>query len=478
MRLDRWLFAILLTITPALGKVGPKYVEPDTESPAGWNATDSSLVDPAATPLREWWNVFGDPMLSDLIQRAAERNHDVRIAQARLRESRAAGRVARAGLLPNVGAGASASVTRLSENSVGQGSLARAGLVPVQSDSYQTGFDASWEIDIFGGKRRQVEAAKSRVQAAEEVRRDVLVTLLAEVARNYTELRGAQQRLEVAEKNVRIQSDTLELVENKFTAGLVREIDVAQASAQLGQTRAILPEFEAAIYASAHRLAVLVGEAPTSLLTELLESKPLPPRPGLVPVGVPSELLRRRPDIRRAERELAAATADIGVAVADLYPRFFLSGGAGFEGGAVNKLFQAASGTWLFGPRIHLPIFQGGRIRARIKASKARTEQALTLYEQKVLLALEEVETSLVRYRQKIEAYNRLVESQQASRRAVELSRTLYDLGLTDFLGVLDPERVLTDVDDRVARSETQVLMLVISLFKALGGGWEEFPEP
>ena len=165
------------------------------------------------------------------------------------------------------------------------------------------------------------------------------------------------------------------------------------------------------------------------------------------------------------------------MAVADLYPRFFLSGSVGFEGGAVNKLFQAASGTWFFGPRIHLPIFQGGRIRARIKASKARTEQVLALYEQTVLLALEEVETSLIRYRQKIEEYDRLVESQQASRRAVELSRTLYDLGLTDFLGVLDTERVLTGVDDRVARSETEVIVLVISLFKALGGGWEQFPE-
>ena len=451
MRLDRWLFAILLTTTPALGKVGPKYVEPDTEPPAGWNATDSSLVDPAATPLSEWWKVFGDPMLSDLIQRAAERNHDVRIAQARLRESRAARRISRADLLPNAGAGASASVTRLSENSVGPGALAQAGLIPVQSDSYQTGFDASWEIDIFGGKRRQVEAAKARVQAAKQVRRDVLVTVLVEVARNYTELRGAQRQLEVAESNVRIQAGTLRLVQDKYTAGLVREIDVAQARAQLGQTKAILPGLEATIYASAHRLAVLVGEAPASLLAELLESRALPPRPNLVPVGVPSELLRRRPDIRRAERELAAATADIGVAVADLYPRFFLSGGAGFEGGAVNKLFQAASGTWLFGPRIHLPIFQGGRIRARIKAFKARNEQALTLYEQTVLFALEEVETSLVRYRQKIGEYKRLAESQQASRRAVELSRTLYDLGLTDFLGVLDAERVLTGVDDRVA---------------------------
>ena len=453
--------------------VGPNYVAPRVPQPPAWVNTENTGIDTGVEGLALWWETLGDTQLTDLVRRAVERNYDVRIAEARVREARALRGVAQADRLPQAQASGSGGVNRISENNPGVGSLARLGVVPVTTDIYQIGFDASWEIDIFGGKRRKVEAADARIQAAEYARRDVLVSVIAEVARNYIELRGAQRRLAVAENNVRIQSETLELVENKFLAGLVREIDVAQARSQLEQTRSTLPGLQVIIRASTHRLGVLIAEPPTALLETLLEVRPLPTQPDVVPIGLPSQLLRRRSDVRRAERELAAATADIGVAVARLFPRFLLTGTGGFKSGALSNILSAASGTLGFGPSIQWPIFQGGRNRARIRAFEARHDQELDRYQQAVLLALEDVETALVRYARQQDEYERLVEAQTSSSRAVDLARTLYELGLTDFLTVLDAERVLSGVDDRLVRSETAVIVRLVGLFKALGGGWE-----
>ncbi len=295
------------------------------------------------------------------------------------------------------------------------------------------------------------------------------------MARNYAELRGAQRRLELANKNIRIQADTLELVENKQRTGLAPELDVQRARTQLKITRSRVPDLRAAVHAAAFRIAVLTGRQPGERLVELAQQRPIPAPPEIVPVGLPSELLLRRPDVRRAERELHAATADIGVATAELYPRFFLTGSAGLESVSFTDAFDASSRTWSIGPRIRWPIFQGGRLRANISAKEARRDAAYQRFQQAVLTALEDVERSLVDYAEEQLKRRELEDAVQASTRAVDLASVLYEQGLADFLTVLDAERTLRDVEDQLAASETSATVEVIRLYKALGGGWEVF---
>ncbi len=456
--------------------VGPDYVTPVAEAPATWATEAEEGLAPDAAALTEWWASFDDPLLSRLIERAAEANHDLRVAQARVREARALYRVARSRGLPAIGTEASATRVGISEEGIGLGPAAvRQGLVDREDDVYEVGFDASWELDVFGGVRRARQAATARAEAAEEDRRDILRTVLAEVARAYVELRGAQRRLAVARDNLRIQRESLDLVDAKVKTGLARPLELEQARAQLTATRSAVPAFQAQVRAGAHRLAVLVGEQPAALIEELETAGAVPAPPEIVPVGLPSDLLRRRSDVRRAERQLAATTADVGVAVADLYPRFLLAGAAGRQAGSASDLGTGSAGTWLLAPRVTLPIFQGGRIRANIRTAEARHEQALARWEQSVLLAIEESETALVRYARERERSRNLAEAAAASRRAVELAEVLYSRGLSDYLVVLDAQRTLNDVEDRLAVSETAVATGWVRIYKALGGGWEVF---
>ncbi|MEM7349585.1 MAG: efflux transporter outer membrane subunit [Acidobacteriota bacterium] len=418
--------------------VGPSYKAPHENAPAVWITAEETFA-PTAEVLSDWWSTFDDPLLTHLLERAVESNHDLRIAAARVREARALRRAARSQHLPRIGASADATRFRLSENGVGAGSAAAAqGLIEQEDDFFQAGFDASWEIDVFGGTRRALEGAAARVEAIEHDRRQTLLSILAEVARAYIELRGSERRLAVAEDNLRIQRESLERVESKVEAGLARRLDAQQARAQLEATRSAIPTFQAVRRTEAYRLAVLLGEAPGALASELANAAPVPVPPSAVALGLPSELLRRRPDVRAAERRLAAATADIGVAVADLYPRFVLSGAAGRESGALSDLFSAGSGTWLLRPAIQWSVFQGGRIRANIQAVEARSEAALARYERTVVLAIEEAEAALVRHARQQETRQSLEEAVGASRRAVELADVLYRRGLADYLTVLD----------------------------------------
>jgi NodT family efflux transporter outer membrane factor (OMF) lipoprotein len=407
-------------------------------------------------------------MLDQLAAEAVESNLDLRVATARILEARANRGVVAADLYPNVDVSGSYSRNNLSKN-------AHGGVVGVrQYDFWQAGFDASWEIDVFGGVARSVEAAQADIEGAIEARRDTLVTLLAEVARNYIELRGAQRQLFITQQNLKSQTDTLDLTEQRFQAGLTSELDVARQRAQVESTASQMPSLQTTIRQSIHQLSVLLGQAPGALSERLSPQRPLPQAPVALPVGLPSELLRRRPDVRQAERALAAATARIGTATADLFPRFSLTGSFGQEATQFKKIFDAGSNVWSIGPAISWPIFDAGRIRANIRVQNARQEQALAQYEQVVLISLRDVEDALIAYDREQARRLSLSNAVDANRRAVDLSNQLYQRGLIDFLSVLDAQRSLFLSEDALARSDTTVSTNLVAVYKALGGGWEE----
>jgi NodT family efflux transporter outer membrane factor (OMF) lipoprotein len=459
--------------------LGPRYRAPKLDIPVKWSEISNGTVPSGAVDLSDWWTAFHDPVLYSLVTRAIHSNLDLRIAEARIREARAARGIVAADRLPSIDASASATRSERSESlppfrtrAAGGGGAGNAFGDRIQ-DLFQAGFDASWEIDVFGGIRRGVEAASADVEAVVEDRRDVLVTLLAEVSRNYVELRGNQIRKEILKKNLMVQRDTLILTKVRFAAGLASDLDVARAAALVSTTQAHAPVLETAARQAIHRIGVLLGEHPGSLIQELTKEGPIPLHPPDVPMGLPSDLLRRRPDIRRAERELAAATARIGVAMADLFPRFSLTGSFGRRSDAFGDLTAGAARFWGFGPDIRWPIFAGGRIRANVQAQDARREQALAVYERTVLTSMEEVENSLVAYSQERERRLSLNSAFEANRNAVDLASSRYSGGLEDFLTVLDAQRLLYASQDTLAQSEQAVAVNVIGLYKALGGGWE-----
>ncbi|HEX2929781.1 MAG TPA: efflux transporter outer membrane subunit, partial [Candidatus Binatia bacterium] len=378
--------------------VGPDYREPKLATPASWQEAQQKGVDIRPLELTQWWTSFNDPLLNSLVERAAKSNLDLRTAEARIREARASRAVTASGLWPTVDVSASYSRNRTSENALALGTLAPQGGGRLEQDLFKTGFDASWEIDVFGGVRRGIEAADATIDATVESRRDVLVTLLGDVAKNYIDLRGFQRRLVVARNNLKAQQDTLELTRIRFQAGLTNDLEVAQAEAQVSTTMAQIPTLESSLKQSAYSLDLLLGRAPGALWNELAQETAIPSLPPEILVGLPSDLLRRRPDIRFAERQLAASTAQIGAATADLFPKFFLTGIFGLQSISASDWFTGRSRYWSIGPTISWPIFDAGRIRANIEIRNAQQEQALTQYEKTVLAAFGDVEKSLVNY--------------------------------------------------------------------------------
>lgn len=466
----------LLAILAGGCAVGPNYHQPGVSAPKQWSELAGGETNgPAA--VAHWWKNFHDPELDSLISRAAQSNLDLKIAEARVREARAEYGIAVGNLLPTVDASGSYARQRESTSQplVGPGDRVPPS-VPINNNFYQSGFDASWEIDVFGGQRRAVESAKAQVAAAEFGQRDVLVTLLGEVARNYVEARGYQRQLEIARENITAQEHTLALTQNRYTNGLANNLDVQQASTLLATTRAVVPTLETALQASIHRLGVLLGQPPEALQTELSSVAPIPTVPPTVPVGLPSELLLRRPDVGMAERQLAAATANIGVAKADLFPKFYLTGVAGFESVSASDWFDAGSRFWSAGPTVQWNIFDAGRIRANIKIQNARQEEALANYEQTTLSAFEDVENALVAYAKEQVRRRSLEDAVNSSQESLRLANQLYANGLSDFINVLDAERSLYQAQDALVQSDRTVSTDVIALYKSLGGGWETEP--
>lgn len=457
--------------------VGPNYQEPPMTARADWNEAHQEGVETRAADLARWWTVFDDPLLNSLIERAVQSNLDLRIAEARIREARGALGVAGADLWPNVDVSGSYSRNRSSENAVGspaQGAVvAPATGRQLEQDLFRTGFDSGWEIDIFGGVRRRIEAAQANVEASIEDRRDVLVTLLGDVAKNYIDLRGFQRRLEVAQANLKAQQVTLDLTRVRFDAGLASDLEVAQAEGQVNATAAQVPNLQSAIKEAAYRLDVLLGARTGTVWGELAKETPIPALPPQANVGLPIDLLRRRPDIRRAERQLAAATAEVAAARADLYPKFSLAGSIGLQSVNASDWFTGPSRFWSIGPTISWPVFDAGRIRATIEIRNAQQEQALNLYEKSVLTAFADVESALVNYGNEQTRYRSLLQAVAANRRALELANELYVRGLNDFLNVLDAQRALYVTETELALSEATMASNLVALYKALGGGWQ-----
>jgi len=404
-----------------------------------------------------------DAILDELVLDAISNNFDLRVAAARVREERALRGITAARGKPQAAALASAAEF--------QRSLAVPGFGDRRQDVYDVGFDASWEIDLFGGIRRDVEAAVAQVQATDEQRRDVEITLIAEVARNYVELRGAQKRLDVLDARIQTLRETLDMVRARQQGGLTNDLDVARSEALLDDTLASRPSLEYASAAAMHRLAVLSGRQPQELAERLTTHAPIPSAQAEISAGVPLDIIERRPDIRRAERELAAATARIDVARADLYPRVALFGGFGRRSDNTSDLLRPVSGYWSIGPAIQWPLLTGGRVRAQIDAKRARRDEAEAEFRQTILRAMEEVENSVAGYSRDQNERDRLAHAVSAESRAVDLADSRYRAGLDSFLAVLDAQRTLRDGEDRLAAAETRVAVSAISLYKSLGGG-------
>jgi multidrug efflux system outer membrane protein len=452
--------------------VGPNYHRPEVPVPAAYPQTLTGATNQPSRELSQWWRVFQDPKLDTLINQATTANFDLRLAQTRVREARAQAGIARSALFPSANASGEYSRQRLSEHTP-EGLLARGTGQSLEQNLFDAGFDANWELDIFGGNHRGLQAAKADLDATEENRRGVLITVIGDVGLNYLDLRGLQKQLAVARDNLRLQEDTLALTRDRFRAGLDNELDTARAEAQAANTRSQIPLLEQDIQRSIHRLSILIGKEPAELESQLVSPAPIPPATPTIPVGLPSDLLRRRPDIRQAEREVAAATARVGVATADLFPRFFLTGAAGLQSLNASDFFSAGSRFWSIGPSMKWPIFTAGRIRQNIKVQDARQEQSLIRYEQTVLTSLEDVENALVACGKEEEHHQALMQSEAANRRAVELADERYRSGLVDFLNVLETQRSLLAVQDDLARSERTTDQNLVRLYKALGGGWQ-----
>lgn len=449
---------------------GPDYRKPVVPVPDDWTldlaeAAPAAVVDPT---LARWWHTLGDPLLDSLMARAVQGNLSLRRAAAVVRESRARRGVAEADRLPTVIGSGQAGFQRGSDR---QGRAANVGL-------FRTGFDAGWEVDVFGGIQRSIEASEALLEASEEQLRDVLVSLLAEVALNYVEVRQYQNQLTVAEDNLAIQQDTLRLAEERFNAGLTTRLDVDQAGYVVAETRSRIPALRIRIEQAKNRLAVLLGLPPGSLAQELLETRPVPVGPTEIALGVPADVLRRRPDIRRTERILAAQTAAIGIAEAARRPGFGLSGTIGYE--TITKGNPLSLGNIVgsaIGSVFHT-VFDAGRLRRQVEIRTAVQEQALIDYEADILDALEEVESAMVAYVDEQLRRQALTEATSAATRAVDLVRANYAAGLVDFLAVLESQRSLLSLRDQLVQSDGAITSHLIRLYKALGGGWEPVPVP
>lgn len=447
--------------------VGPNYKQPQTSVAGSFANSPTNAVTADQATLATWWKGFNDPKLDALIDEAIAHNHDLRIATANLKEARALRRLTTFDLAPTVQANA------LYDNRL----LSKAAAFPGtprdkrELEFFDAGFDATWELDLFGRVRRSVQAANAQAAATEADRLDALVSLTAEVARNYLELRGQQNQLAVARKNAEVQSQTLELTDARLQGGRGTDFDVSRSRSLLNLTLSTIPPLEAGIQKTIHRLAVLTGAQPTALVSDLSVPTPLPTAMPSLAVTSPEALLRRRPDVRAAERSLAASTARIGIATADLFPRVSFVGNVGVQADTFAGLAKNGASTWNFGPRITWAALDLGRVLARIKGSDARAEASLANYERTVLLALEETENALVDFGQEQSRQQFLEISAQASQKATDLAHQRFEGGVADFLSVLDAERTLLEAQDRLAASQTRTATAFVAVYKTLGGG-------
>ncbi len=502
---------LLLSMLLAGCAVGPDFKPPTAATPTAWLTghpppTPAEHSVPVAEPIDPaWWSLFNDPELTRLVNLVAEQNLDVRIATIRLAESRAQrgtvasrmfptldgngsytrekpsakgifsafGSPAASGFASGAGAGASAGG---SGSSSGPGGISGTSIAPL--DLYQVGFDASWELDLWGRVRRSVESADASIDASAEARRDTLLNNLAELVRDYVQLRGVQADIAITQDSIAIGQVVLRLTESRANSGLTPVLDVTTARAQVSSIEAGLPQQQQQEAMLINAIGTLLGRQPGALRAELIATAPVPPVPPRVPIGVPSELARRRPDIRQAEAQLHGATADIGVAVADFFPKVTLSGSVGLQSLQPKNFFSLAAGQYAFGPNVTVPIFEGGKLKSTLELREAQQKEAAVSYQKVVLQALQEVDNALSAYGDEQRRHDRLAATVRDSQTSLELSRQLYERGLTDFLKVLDAQRTLLSARQQLADSGTTLSTDLVTLYKALGGGWEsQFPE-
>lgn len=459
--------ALLAVALGGCAAVGPDYSEPQLAVPAGWSAgTGTDAMD--AVLLARWWHGFGDPVLDRLVADALAANLDLAQARARLREARARRGVAGAALAPSVDASLSGSRSRSSGQS-GSGST---------RELYSAGFDASWELDVFGGVRRSVEAAQADLEASVESLSDTRVSLAAEVALNYIDLRTAEQRLAIAEESIAYRGENHQIIRWRQQAGLVSELDLAQATTDLESTRAVLPPLRTAVTEAKNRLAVLLGRNPGELESLVHADRPIPLAAAEIVAAIPADTLRQRPDVRVAERRLAAQTARLGEAEAARYPSFRLSGSLGLEALELDALADRDANTHSLFGGITAPVFNAGRIAANIEIQDALVEQARLAYRAAVLAALEEVENALTAVANTDARRAKLAEAAAAARTTLAIAEYRYASGLADFLSVLDAQRTQLSLDEQLAGSTGELARAQVRLYKALGGGWSTEPLP
>jgi len=461
--------------------VGPDYQPPVLPAPAQWTEDKGKAGTALALAETAWWKAFGDPVLNGLIEQAAKTNLDLEQARARILQARADVTKAGAAFLPTVQGTGSVTRSQGGTSTIDSGSTGGStgastpeSLATAAGTIFQAGFDASWEIDVFGGTRRSVEAARATLEASVEDLRSTLLTLLGDVAKNYIDLRANQAQLEITRRNAETQQRTVEVTRERFRLGLITYLDVAQAEAQKASTESNLPTYEASIKQSIHRLGILLGQEPNALKTGLAAIRPLPSTRGVMATGLPSNLLVRRPDLRQAERQLAAASADIGVAQAELYPKFDLTATLGLQGDSLSKFSKISSGRyWSVIPGVTWNLFDGGKARATVKNKQAVYEENLAKYRYAFIKALEDVENSLSAYYAEQKKHRILGDSVRANQEAVTLAKDRYRKGLTNFLDVLTAENSLYTAQSNLSKSEANLLTDLISLYKALGGGWD-----
>jgi outer membrane protein, multidrug efflux system len=484
----RAVLAGLLASALAGCAVGPNFAPPKPDLPHAWTATAlaggaarESAVTPQTPALASWWTSFRDPTLTSLVRRSVASNLDLREAVLRIEEARETRNVTAGALWPSLSANAGFTRQRLSLNTpngaIFGGATRFPNLPPGVSitnpfDQYQLGLSASWEIDLFGRLRRSLEAANAEIQASVDDEHAVMLSLASDVAAAYIDLRGAQLKQSILEQSLRTQRDVLQLTQQRWNAGLTAYIDVANAESEVKSTEAQLPLAEREITVDINQLSELLDLKPGALRAQLLQAKPVPPVPPSVPIGLPADLARRRPDIERAEAQLHAATARIGVAVANLFPRLTLTATGGLQSEGLSRLIQTASRFASLSPTIDLPIFEGGALRATVRLQKVRAKEAAIDYARTVLGALNEVEDALAAYGSDQDERVALVAAVSASRDALSLARQRYQGGLTSFIEVLDAERTLEQNRLALASATTSVCADLVHLYKTLGGGW------
>jgi len=459
-------FTALFLLLSGCAAVGPDYREPDIRTPDAWSRSIAAQVDQNQdASLQTWWKIFNDPVLDDLIERARQANLDLKIAVARISAARSALAAARGGRQPVVAGSANASIEHPSDSESEPGA-------DNNIESYQLGLGASWEIDVFGRVRRHIEAAGARYQASVEDYRDVMVSLYADVALAYIDIRTSQQRIVDVSANAASMRKSLELAQALETSGLASQLDVLQARANLEATQATIPLLQIILERSINRLAVLLGQEAGSLQSEFAEPQPLPTVSAILGIGVPAYVLRQRPDLRRAERSLAEQSAQVGIATAAMYPSFSLAGFFGLQSNSLSDLFKDSALSWGLQSPIQWDLFNGGILRSNVDYQDAILQQRLLQYRQDVLKAIEEVENAIATFNFNQVRGQNLENATSAITEAVDLVLVQYRTGLTDFNNVLTTQRDLVSLQDQLTASRSNTESALVGLYRALGGGW------